>query len=268
MRTVKLGVVLLLAAVLVEMAPAALAAGRVALVVGNGTYAHIGRLANPVNDASEVSAALARLGFDVTLLLDATRDTMNDALFAFSEESDDADIALVFYAGHGLETTDGRNPSDTGRREPGGRRRSVCRGRVARHGSRCDIRGPSADCDLGCGPQRPDRTARRSRRGEPEGEAGIEGRGSADRLRDPAGRLWPRTVTTGIARTRRRCWRIWRSRRWSWRRCSAAWAAAVYAATEGEQHPAVLSTLTEPGTIRLADPDGRFEDGTDAGAAR
>ena len=45
-------------------------------------------------------------------------------------------------------------------------------------------------------------------------------------------------------------------------------AAAVYAATEGEQHPAVLSTLTEPGTIRLADPDGRFEDGTDVGAGR
>ena len=40
-------------------------------------------------------------------------------------------------------------------------------------------------------------------------------------------------------------------------------AAAVYAATEGEQHPAVLTTLTEPGTIRLADPHGRLEDGTD-----
>ncbi len=41
-----------------------LADGRVALVVGNGTYAHIERLPNPENDAVDMAAALRRLGFD------------------------------------------------------------------------------------------------------------------------------------------------------------------------------------------------------------
>ena len=64
------------------------AAERVALVMGNSTY-EVAALSNPANDASEVSAALERLGFDVTLLLDATRAAMNEALFAFAEESED-----------------------------------------------------------------------------------------------------------------------------------------------------------------------------------
>jgi hypothetical protein len=47
-----------------------LADGRVALVVGNSTYAHIGRLPNPDNDARHISAVLRRLGFEVTTELD------------------------------------------------------------------------------------------------------------------------------------------------------------------------------------------------------
>ena len=51
----------------VQATPAVvLADGRVALVVGNSTYAHIGRLPNPDNDARGMSAALGRLGFEVT----------------------------------------------------------------------------------------------------------------------------------------------------------------------------------------------------------
>ena len=49
----------------------ATAGNRVALVVGNSQYSEMVRLPNPVNDASDVSAALGRLGFDVTLLLGA-----------------------------------------------------------------------------------------------------------------------------------------------------------------------------------------------------
>ena len=48
-----------------------LADGRVALVVGNSTYSHIGRLPNPDNDARDISAALRRLGFEVTIEFDA-----------------------------------------------------------------------------------------------------------------------------------------------------------------------------------------------------
>ena len=79
------------------------AAGRVALVVGNSDYAAIGALPNPGNDAADVSAALGRLGFDVTAVEDADRVAMNEALRTFTRESVGADVALVFYAGHGLE---------------------------------------------------------------------------------------------------------------------------------------------------------------------
>ena len=59
------------------LAPAAHAAGRVALVVGNGTYAAIGALPNPGNDAADLAAALRRLGFDVTTVRDADLAGMN-----------------------------------------------------------------------------------------------------------------------------------------------------------------------------------------------
>ena len=55
-------VVGVLAFVVVAVPSVALADGRAALVVGNSTYAHIGRLPNPDNDARDMSAALRRLG--------------------------------------------------------------------------------------------------------------------------------------------------------------------------------------------------------------
>ncbi len=91
-------------AVVVLAAPAVvLADGRVALVVGNSTYAHIGRLPNADNDAADMSAALRRLGFEVTTELDADRAELTEALRAFTRRSLGADVALVFYAGHGIE---------------------------------------------------------------------------------------------------------------------------------------------------------------------
>ncbi len=89
-------------------APSALAAGRVALVVGNGTYAAIGALPNPGNDAADMAAALGRLGFDVTTVRDADLAGMNESLRLFARASAGADVAVVFYAGHGLEV-DGVN---------------------------------------------------------------------------------------------------------------------------------------------------------------
>ena len=77
--------------------------GRVALVVGNGAYTQTGTLANPVNDARAVGAALDRIGFDVTVLEDLDEDAMDDALGEFEEDSVGADVALLFYAGHGME---------------------------------------------------------------------------------------------------------------------------------------------------------------------
>ena len=93
----------LLALVLLAAPLPASAAGRVALVVGNSTYEHIGRLPNPANDAADLSAALRRLGFDVTVAQDAGRTALTEALRAFTRRSTGADVALVFYAGHGME---------------------------------------------------------------------------------------------------------------------------------------------------------------------
>ena len=81
----------------------AFAAGRVALVVGNSAYEHIGRLPNPTNDAADVGAALRRLGFEVTVTENTGRTALNDALRAFTRRSAGADVAMVFYAGHGME---------------------------------------------------------------------------------------------------------------------------------------------------------------------
>ena len=103
MRPAKLCSVLLLAFVLLASASVALAARRVALVVGNSTYAHIGRLPNPETDAADMASALRRLGFEVTTEFDADRVELTAPLRAFTRRSAAADVSLVFYAGHGIE---------------------------------------------------------------------------------------------------------------------------------------------------------------------
>ena len=101
MMLARLSVVAVL--VLVASASGALADGRVALVIGNSTYAHAGRLPNAENDATDMAAALQRLGFEVTTELDTDFTGLNGALRAFSRRSSGADVSLVFYAGHGME---------------------------------------------------------------------------------------------------------------------------------------------------------------------
>ena len=76
---------------------------RTALVIGNGRYVHQSSLPNPPNDANDVGAALQRLGFAVTTVIDADRKTMLEALYAFEDKASAADIAVIFYAGHGIE---------------------------------------------------------------------------------------------------------------------------------------------------------------------
>ena len=93
----------ILAACVLASATAVQAAGRVALVVGNSTYAHVEQLPNPENDAVDMAAALGRLGFDVTTELDADRVALTEALRTFTRQSAGADVSLVFYAGHGIE---------------------------------------------------------------------------------------------------------------------------------------------------------------------
>ena len=89
-------------------APEASAADRVALVVGNGAYAHAPPLANPVNDAADMAEALRGFGFEVVLGLDLDREGFYDKLATFADASRGAEAALFFYAGHGLQV-DGAN---------------------------------------------------------------------------------------------------------------------------------------------------------------
>lgn len=76
---------------------------RVALVIGNAAYENAGGLANPLNDARAVSQALVALDFDVVEVGDASQAEMLQALGAFSRKLTDADVALFYYAGHGLQ---------------------------------------------------------------------------------------------------------------------------------------------------------------------
>ena len=103
MRSVRSFVVAALAVVVLAVPAVVLADGRVALVVGNSTYAHIGRLPNPDNDARDLSVSLRRLGFEVTTEFNVDRVELTEALRAFTRRSAGADVSLVFYAGHGIE---------------------------------------------------------------------------------------------------------------------------------------------------------------------
>jgi hypothetical protein len=78
---------------------------RCALVIGNGSYTDFGKLANPVNDATDVASALKSLGFQVVLLTNASRKQMNGALNDFHDRlaQDPATAGFLWYAGHGIQ---------------------------------------------------------------------------------------------------------------------------------------------------------------------
>jgi uncharacterized caspase-like protein len=82
----------------------ALADKRVALVIGNSTYKAVPKLSNPENDATAISLLLKKAGFDsVEVRQNLNNADMRRAMRDFSESTKDADLAVVFYAGHGIE---------------------------------------------------------------------------------------------------------------------------------------------------------------------
>src|ERR1700752_3923305 len=91
--------------VLMTLLPnAARAEKRVALVIGNSSYQHVAKLSNPANDADAVAKLLRAAGFDVVesrqnLRINEMKRTVRD----FTDMTRDADIAVVYYAGHGIE---------------------------------------------------------------------------------------------------------------------------------------------------------------------
>src|SRR5438105_482592 len=99
----------LAAALLLGVCQPAFAEKRVALVLGNSAYQNVARLPNPVNDGTVIAATLKNAGFDIVeerhdLPAAETRRALRD----FADRARDADIAVVYYAGHGIEV-DGTN---------------------------------------------------------------------------------------------------------------------------------------------------------------
>lgn len=86
----------------------ALAAKRVALVIGNAAYRNVPPLTNPANDATAIAEMFRQARFDVVALYrDLDNNGMRRALRDFSDQARGADIAVVYFAGHGIEIDGG-----------------------------------------------------------------------------------------------------------------------------------------------------------------
>jgi TPR repeat protein len=93
---------------------------RVALVIGEASYVHAGALANPLHDADIVTQALKSVGFQVDERKDLSADGLRRALLSFTALAESADIAVIYFAGHGMQL-DGHNylvPVDAEIRSP------------------------------------------------------------------------------------------------------------------------------------------------------
>jgi Caspase domain/Tetratricopeptide repeat len=91
-----------------KAAPGGVRQTRVALVIGNVDYKYGGRLANPVNDASDFANVMRKLGFEVIEGRNLDKRGMDEKIAEFARKLDKAGIGLFFYAGHGIQV-DGVN---------------------------------------------------------------------------------------------------------------------------------------------------------------
>ncbi len=90
--------------VLLFLAPSVAEARKVALVIGNGDYANTSRLVNPANDIKIIAASAKQAGFDdVTVAADLAVNDFQKAMRDFRAKADGAEVAMVYYAGHGIE---------------------------------------------------------------------------------------------------------------------------------------------------------------------
>ncbi|MFT5796911.1 MAG: hypothetical protein ACI84R_000966 [Candidatus Azotimanducaceae bacterium] len=80
---------------------------RVALVIGNSNYQTIGLLKNAGSDALLIADSLGKMGFDVAVHLDLGEDEMGQAIDNFADRTRSADVAAVYFAGHGLQKDGG-----------------------------------------------------------------------------------------------------------------------------------------------------------------
>ncbi|MCB1335558.1 MAG: caspase family protein [Roseivivax sp.] len=97
------GRILALAIVVLLLPGLAVAAQRVALVVGVAHYDNANDLDNPSRDASAVATALRAAGFEVQLTLDPDQEQFGQELLTFARKSKGAEAALFYFAGHGIQ---------------------------------------------------------------------------------------------------------------------------------------------------------------------
>ena len=83
--------------------PAQAMAERVALVIGMGAYEHVIQLKNTINDARNVGGKLENVGFKFTYAIDKSQSQLLDIMQGFSFQAETSDLALIYYAGHGVE---------------------------------------------------------------------------------------------------------------------------------------------------------------------
>ncbi|MBL8557463.1 MAG: DUF3380 domain-containing protein [Hyphomonadaceae bacterium] len=95
------GLLLLAAAIL--PAASAQAPRKVALIIANAAYQNASTLANPGNDATLVAHALRQIGFETVVRSDLDWSAMQSALGDFQRSAQGASVAIVYYAGHGVE---------------------------------------------------------------------------------------------------------------------------------------------------------------------
>jgi uncharacterized caspase-like protein len=90
------------ASLLISASTEAFADKRVAFVVGNGAYKNVPALPNPAVDARSMAKLLRNVGFDVVEGSNLSRDKMTEKLLDFGKKAEGADVAIFFYAGHGI----------------------------------------------------------------------------------------------------------------------------------------------------------------------
>jgi uncharacterized caspase-like protein len=81
----------------------ALADKRVALVIGNSAYQYTATLTNPKNDATDMSAALKKLGYQVIEGFDLDKASLDRKIWDFATALQGAEVGVFFYSGHGLQ---------------------------------------------------------------------------------------------------------------------------------------------------------------------
>lgn len=103
MKTNLLGLLLTTSVAVTLIACPALAAGKVALVIGNAAYEHSPLLDNPIRDAKVVAETFEALGFETIYADDLTRREFAAVLVEFRDALEGADVAAFYYAGHGIQ---------------------------------------------------------------------------------------------------------------------------------------------------------------------